>query len=174
MRGRHIGLGFFGLALLVTPLAGCSTAGFGVPGAFGPGPSPIAGAGIPETGNPEAMQALADARGHFRNNDFGDSAALYEKVVELTPKDPEGYVGLAASYDRLGRFDLADRAYATLYKLTGGTAQYYNNLGYSYLLRGNLAAAASSFRNASQLDPQNQIIANNLQILANAANGARA
>jgi Flp pilus assembly protein TadD len=174
MRRRHIGSGFFGLVLLALPLAGCSTAGFGVPGTFGPGPSPTASAGIPNSGNPVAMQALADARGHFRNNDFGDSAALYEKVVELTPKDPEGYVGLAASYDRLGRFDLADRAYGTLFKLTGGTAQYYNNLGYSYLLRGNLTAAAANFRSAQQLEPQNTVIANNLQILANAANGAKA
>jgi Flp pilus assembly protein TadD len=174
MHYHHIANGLFALALLVAPLAGCSSAGFGVPGTFGSGPAPGASAGIPNTGNPVAEQALADARGHFRNNDFGDSAALYEKVVELTPKNSEGYVGLAASYDRLGRFDLADRAYATLYKLTGGTAQYYNNLGYSYLLRGNLSAALGSFRSAQRLDPGNAVVANNLQILASASNEAKA
>ena len=47
-------------------------------------------------------------------------------------------MGLGASYDRLGRFDLSDRVYATLYPISGRTAQYYNNLGYSYMLRGNL------------------------------------
>jgi Flp pilus assembly protein TadD len=171
---HHFGIGFFALALVVAPLAGCSTAGFSEPSAFGSGPAPTASAGIPNLGDPVAEQALADARTHFRDSDFGDSAALYQKVVELSPKDPEGYVGLAASYDRLGRFDLSDRAYAALYKLTGGTAQYYNNLGYSYLLRGNLSAALGSFRSAQALDPTNLVVANNLQILASATAGARA
>lgn len=172
MHSRRFGL--FALIVLVLPLAGCSTAGFGVPGAFGPGPSPALAGGISATGNPVATRALADARGHFRNQDFGDSAMLYQKVVELAPQDPEGYVGLAASYDRLGRFDLADRAYATLYKLTGGNAQYYNNLGYSYLLRGNLSAALGSFRRAQALDPDNLVVANNLRLLASATSGTRA
>ena len=80
-----------------------------------------------------------------------------------------GYVGLGASYDRLGRFDLSDRVYETLYAMTGPTAQYYNNVGYSYMLRGNLTAALTNFRKASKLAPDNAVIANNLQILSNAA-----
>jgi Flp pilus assembly protein TadD len=166
--------GLFVLLVVALPLTGCSSAGFGVPGAFGPGPSPALQGGIAATGNPVATQALADARGHFRNQDFGDSAMLYQKVVELAPRDPEGYVGLAASYDRLGRFDLADRAYDTLFKLVGGTAQYYNNRGYSYLLRGNLSAALGSFRRAQALDPDNVVVANNLKLLASATSGTRA
>ena len=63
MRCLRIGTSLFALAMLVSPLAGCSTAGFGVPGAFGPGPSPIAGADVADPGNPVAQQALADARG---------------------------------------------------------------------------------------------------------------
>ena len=67
------------------------------------------------------------------------------------------------------RFDLSDRVYASLYKISGGTAQYYNNVGYSYMLRGNLTAALTNFRKAQKLDPDNAVIANNLQILANAS-----
>ena len=92
--------------------------------------------------------ALSAARDHFRNSDFGYSAALYKKVVELSPKNPEGYIGLGASYDRLGRFDLSDRVYASLFALSGGTAQYFNNVGYSYMLRGNLTSALTNFRKA--------------------------
>ena len=112
-----------------------------------------------------ADAALGEARDHFRNNDFGYSAALYKKVVELSPKDPQGYIGLGASYDRLGRFDLSDRVYATLYAITGETAQYDNNLGYSYMLRGNLTQALVSFRKAKALAPDSAVVANNLQIL---------
>jgi Flp pilus assembly protein TadD len=58
--------------------------------------------------------------------------------------------------------------YASLYKLSGGTAQYYNNLGYSYMLRGNLTQALANFRQAKSLAPDNAVVANNLAILANA------
>ena len=71
----------------------------------------------------------------------------------------------------VGRFDLSDRVYQSLYAISGPTAQYYNNVGYSYMLRGNLTLALSSFRKASKLDPQNVVVANNLQILANVAAG---
>lgn len=170
MRRRYVGSLGYGLlaaAMAVLPLAGCSTLDFAGPSAFGPNQQQVAD--LPDVGGYTADKALIDARSHFRNNDFGYSAALYKRVVELSPKNPEGYVGLGASYDRLGRFDLADSAYASLYALTGGTAQYYNNIGYSYMLRGNLTAALTSFRKAKAIDPSNVVVANNLQILANAA-----
>ena len=46
-------------------------------------------------------------------------------------------MGLAASYDQLGRFDFADRAYDQLLKVAGRKPQIVNNMGYSQLLRGN-------------------------------------
>ncbi len=158
------------VTIAVACLAACSTMDFGSgSGSSRFGPSQPDVAAIPDVGHYTADQALAQARAHFRNNDFGYSAALYKQVVALSPKDPEGYVGLGASYDRLGRFDLSDRVYASLYALSGGTAQYYNNLGYSNLLRGNLTAALTNFKLAKKLDPSNVVIADNLQVLANAA-----
>jgi len=169
---RRARVAFSGCVLAVAlvgalPLAGCST--FDGVSAFGSAQPPAAATDVADVGNLTADQALGQARGHFGNGDYGYSATLYKRVVELTPKDPEGYIGLGASYDRLGRFDLSDRVYASLYSLTGGTAQYYNNVGYSNLLRGNLSAALTDFRKAKKLDPENVVVANNLQILANAA-----
>ena len=166
-RGAVFG-GRLGVAVLaVSVLAGCSTFGLGSNSTFG-GKTPMAVAVISNIGDYNADRALTEARNHFRNNDFGYSAAFYKRVVDLSPKDPEGYVGLGASYDRLGRFDLSDRVYASLYSLSGGTAQYFNNVGYSYLLRGNLSAALTNFRKAQKLDPANVVIANNIQLLTNA------
>lgn len=153
-------------------LSGCSAGGFAGASAFGS--NKLAVAEISDIGSYTADSALAGAKAHFRNNDFGHSAALYKRAVELSPKTAEAYVGLGASYDRLGRFDLADRVYASLFKLTGGTAQYYNNLGYSNLLRGDLAAALTNFRKAQKLDPDNVIVANNIQMLSDAAAASRA
>jgi Flp pilus assembly protein TadD len=169
---RHIApplaRGLVALGLLLAPLYGCSSLDFG--SSFGGAPQPVAQ--LPDTGNMTADVALASARSHFRNSDFGYSAELYKKVVELSPKNPEGYVGLGASYDQLGRFDLSDRVYATLYKLTGGTTQYYNNLGYSYLLRGDTKSALANFRKANSIDPGNVVVANNLRLLASATGRA--
>ena len=154
------------LAVTALPLAGCSSTGIDALGAFGGGT--LQTSNLPDVANYDAARALTDARAHFRIGDFGYSAALYKRYVELTPNDPEGYVGLAASYDGLRRFDLADRVYASLYKLAGGTAQYYNNLGYSYMLRGDTTTALANLRKASQLDPKNLTVANNLKMLGNA------
>ena len=158
------------LAIALPLLAGCSS--MGSMSSFGGKQQQVAV--VANIGDYTADAALAEAKSHFKSGDFGYSAALYKRVVELSPKNAEGYVGLSASYDRLRRFDLSDRVYNALFDITGGTAQYYNNVGYSYMLRGNLTAALANFRKAQTLDPDNVVVANNLQILANAAAASRA
>jgi len=167
-----MGLGLALIAALGLPLSGCSSSGFGS-SAFGSNNAKIA-----ELRADEALTAdtaLLKARSHFRSNDFGYSAAYYKKAVELSPNNVEAYFGLGASYDRLGRFDLSDRVYAALLKVSGPTLQYHNNVGYSYMLRGDLKEALSNFRKARQIDPANIIVANNMQLLedATASAGAR-
>src|SRR5262249_38020468 len=46
-------------------------------------------------------------RGHF-----GIAELYFRDATEKAPKHPTAWIGLAAAYDRLARFDLADRAYA--------------------------------------------------------------
>lgn len=165
MRFGAVRVGGIALAMAAgVLLAGCSSIGSST---FGGNQLKVAE--ISNIGDYTADTALSEAKAHFRNSDFGYSAALYKRVVELSPKNPQGYVGLGASYDRLQRFDQADRVYASLYAISGGTAQYYNNVGYSYMLRGNLSAAVSNFRKAQKLDPDNVVIANNLQLITNSS-----
>jgi Flp pilus assembly protein TadD len=171
--GDHNKLRFGVAVALVAILAGCSSGNFGS-GASSFGSSKLQVAEVTDIGSYTAEGALKEARGHFRNRDFGYSAAFYKRAVELRPKDAEGYVGLGASYDRLKRFDLADRVYESLYKLSGGTVQYYNNVGYSQMLRGNLKGAYESFRKARSIDPGNVVVENNLALLARAADKAQA
>lgn len=174
MLRRYNEISRIGVAVaLVAILAGCSSANFGS-GASAFGSSKLKVAEVSDIGNYTADGALQQARGHFRNRDFGHSAAFYKRAVELRPKDAEGYVGLGASYDRMKRFDLADRVYASLFDLSGGTVQYYNNVGYSKMLRGDLKGAYDSFNKAKRIDPDNAVVENNLTILANAAAKARA
>ena len=102
---------------------------------------------------------------YFKKGSYGIANRYFRDAVEKTPEDAEAWIGLAASYDRLRRFDLADQAYATAIKLTGETVQILNDRGYSYLLRGDLAKARAKFLKACQLDPTNPTVVNNIQLL---------
>ena len=106
---------------------------------------------------------------HFNRGSYGLAQRYFKDAVEKAPKDVTAWIGLAASYDRLRRFDLADQAYGQAIRLGGVTVQVLNDQGYSYMLRGNLSAARRKFEQAYSLDPTNPVIANNLQLL----NGSR-
>jgi Flp pilus assembly protein TadD len=106
----------------------------------------------------------------FNRGSYGLSQRYFKDAVEKAPKDVTAWVGLAASYDRLRRFDLADQAYRQAIRLGGETVQVLNDQGYSYMLRGDLSAARRKFQKAYALDPTNITIVNNLELL----NGSRA
>ena len=102
---------------------------------------------------------------HYRENSFGLAEQHFRRAVEKGPKDLEAWVGLAASYDKLRRFDLADRAYAQAIRLAGPTPEILNNQGYSYLLRGDRQRARRTLLAAQAKDPGNPYIENNLNLL---------
>jgi Flp pilus assembly protein TadD len=102
---------------------------------------------------------------YFNRGIFGVAQQYFQAAVEKAPRDASAWVGLAASYDRLGRFDLADRAYREAIKLQGETTQILNNQGYSYMLRGKLSAAREKFKEAFQREPDNPTIENNINLL---------
>lgn len=111
-------------------------------------------------------QAVAEAKNQFRAENYGNAGALFYKATQLAPNDGGAWMGLAACSDRIHRFDLADRAYRQAFRLVGATPEYYNNVGYSYLLRGKLQNARSNFLKAYELAPNDPTVANNLQLLS--------
>ena len=102
----------------------------------------------------------------FGRGNYGLSERYFRDAVEKAPKDATAWIGLAASYDRLRRFNFADRAYAQAIGLIGETVQILNNQGYSYMLRGDLVRARRKFLKAYELDPTNPTIINNLELLS--------
>ena len=102
---------------------------------------------------------------HFNRGNYGIAERYFRDATEKAPKDPTAWIGLAASYDRIARFDLADRAYAYAIRLVGETTQILNNQGYSYMLRGDLVSARQKFMKAYEREPNNPTIANNLRLL---------
>jgi Flp pilus assembly protein TadD len=102
---------------------------------------------------------------HFNRGHFGIAERYFRDAVEKAPRDASAWIGLAASYDRLGRFDLADRAYNSAIRLIGETTAILNNRGYSFMLRGNIPAARREFLKALEREPGNPTILNNLKLL---------
>jgi Flp pilus assembly protein TadD len=80
---------------------------------------------------------LTAGKAQFREANYGLAERHFRKAVELRADNSEAWMGLAASYDQLGRFDFADRAYDQLLKVAGRRPEIVNNMGYSQLLRGN-------------------------------------
>lgn len=109
----------------------------------------------------------------FQAKNYGKSYAIYKKAVAVFPEDPAAWLGFAASSDMIGRFDSSDRAYSQLQKMIGNTAVYYNNIGYSHLLRGDLPAARRYFLKAYEIDPSNATTAENLELMKNSVKYAQ-
>jgi Flp pilus assembly protein TadD len=86
--------------------------------------------------NPAARDIDTGKR-QFRQANYGLAEKHFRKAVEIHAASPEAWMGLAASYDQLGRFDFADRAYEQLLKLAGRRPEIVNNIGYSHYLRGD-------------------------------------
>lgn len=189
-------------ALCLTALSGCGTADVGhsslaadgapataTDPAADPATSASASANLAAPAGPAAVSAsatdvsaalagsdpsddLSIAKKQYRQGNFGLAERYFRRAVEAHPRDGEAWLGLAAAYDRLKRFDLADRAYARVLTIVGPTAEVLNNEGYSYMLRGDYARARSKFAAARAADPKNPYVANNVRLLnVAAANG---
>jgi tetratricopeptide (TPR) repeat protein len=142
-------------------------------------PAPVISAPTPP---PDAQAVIPDpdsdlnrGKRQFRAGNFGLAERYFRRAVEAAPgdahRDAEAWLGLAACYDRLRRFELADRSYGQALKILGPTAELLNNQGYSYLLRGDYHRARIKLAAAHDRDPNNAYIQNNLDLLDRSARG---
>jgi len=120
---------------------------------------------VPLHGELPQDQPLQLAQRHYAKGDYGLAERNFRAAVEANPKRSEAWLGLAASYDRLRRFDLAARAYQRVLSLEGRNAAVLNNLGYHHMLRGNLKKARAYLQEAARKDPGNPLIQGNLYLL---------
>jgi tetratricopeptide (TPR) repeat protein len=132
-----------------------------------PGPSgePVAPLSHPGLAGDDPNDDVQRGKKYFRSNNFGLAEKSFRTAVEKHPNDAGAWVGLAASYDRLHRFDLADRAYAAALRLVGPTAELLNDQGFSYMLRGDYTRAHKKLQEAQAKDPANPYVQANLQLL---------
>lgn len=137
------------LLLLALPLGGCETFGAKV-------------AVVEEIAAVQPQTFTIDGKNQFVAGNYGLAAEAFMRAVERDPADAEAWLGLGASHDQLRRFDLADRDYAQVERLSGKSAALLNNRGYSYIMRGEFAKARAQLNAARALDPENPDIQINL------------
>lgn len=135
-------------------------------------PPPNGPAGDVLVGN-NPKDDLALGKKHYREQNYGHAERYFRRSVEANPRNAEAWMGLAASYDRLRRFELADRAYDQALAILGPAPELLNNHGYSYLLRGDYKKARVKLMAAKAKDPSNPYIQNNIELLDDSVRNAR-
>ena len=157
------------LAILLLPvLAACQTTDL-VGAAKGDGTSVTASTGnaLDNAARPKpGDEDLKLGKEHFRNANFGLAEKHFRQAAEQSQDSLEALVGLAAAYDQLGRFELADRAYAEAVRIGGPSSVILNNRGYSYYLRRDFKRARADFQQALRRDPENAMAKRNLALLS--------
>lgn len=126
--------------------------------------------GVPAATEPgllgsEPADDLSTGKKYYRAGNYGMAERYFRRAAETHPRDAEVWLDLAASYDRLRRFDLADRAYAQATLIAGPTVEIINNQGYSYMLRGDAKRARANLIAAQRKAPENKYVENNLRLL---------
>ncbi|MFY9695637.1 MAG: tetratricopeptide repeat protein [Xanthobacteraceae bacterium] len=144
------------------------------PAESGPSGEPVAPLSKPGTLGDDPNDDVQLGKKYFRANNFALAENHFQSAVEKHPNDAEAWIGLAASYDRLRRFDLADRAYAQVIRLIGPTVEVLNDEGFSYMLRGDYQRAYKLLNQAQAKDPGNPYVQANLKLLADAYRGHKA
>src|SRR5580704_1971701 len=76
-----------------------------------PVPNPVTGQNPGDVKYYPSYQPVRLGTQRFYDGNFGLAQQYFQDAVEKSPEDVMAWIGLAASYDRLGRFDLADHAY---------------------------------------------------------------
>ncbi len=128
-----------------------------------------------------SMQEFSDARAiapnagvsdyevgklHFAEGRIGLALKSFRQAMREDPTSVPTLNALAASYDRIQRFDLAEVYYGKALAIEPRSAQTLNNIGYSMLLRGDRTEALAFFEKAKAIDPRNMVVAANMARLA--------
>ena len=108
-----------------------------------------------------------DAERAFHRGNYGVAETHYRTIVARDEGDVDAWVGLGASYDMLGRFDLADQAYQKALATGKKRAAVLNNMGYSHYLRGDRKKALDALYKAKNLEPGNRRIQGNIELVTN-------
>lgn len=94
-------------------------------------------------GSQSADFRVNEARAHFALGNVALAAEGFRRALRESPDSVDALNGLAACYDRMGRFDLSRSYYEKALALSPGDARLYANLALSLDLQGERQEATS-------------------------------
>jgi tetratricopeptide (TPR) repeat protein len=107
---------------------------------------------------------LERGRGLVASGQYGLAIDALSEVVRTDPQNVKALNLLAVTYAHLKRFDLADRYHEQALLIDPNSVAALNNLGYSYLVRGNAARAIGLLERAAAVKGGNAVVSANLAL----------
>lgn len=105
-----------------------------------------------------------EGRVNFTSGRYGLAAKAFHTSLLLEGRRADTYNALGATYDKLSRFDLAQRYYKSALDLDPSSPTTLNNFGYSLFLQGKHLEAVHFFERARRHDGKSAVIQSNLRL----------
>jgi Flp pilus assembly protein TadD len=119
---------------------------------------PLLAADAPETKLPklsdEARGAAQKGVAEFRNGDFKEAKAEFQKLTELAPDHPMGWANLGSAEFRLGEVDQAEEHLKKAVRLDPTAQQAWLTLGIINYQKDEMDAGLAALSQAVYLDPR--------------------
>ena len=112
--------------------------------------------------------ALAIARLTERQGDPGDAKRQYLRYIEKHPEHPVPHHRLGVMAAKEAKYEEAEARFTKAAQLSKPSAELLSDLGYLYYLQSRMPEAERLLRQASQLEPSNQTVHNNLALVLGA------
>ena len=104
---------------------------------------------------PEARDAIEQGLAQFRDNKFDEAEKTFQKVTEMVPNHPVGWINLGSVEYRLGQLDEAERSLRKAVHLDPEVAQTWLTLGIVSYNKDEPEAALAALSQAVYLDSSN-------------------
>jgi tetratricopeptide (TPR) repeat protein len=107
---------------------------------------------------------VEQGRAFLVTGQYGLAVDALSRVLHDQPANVRALNLIAEAYDRLHRYDLADRYHAEALEIDPNSLAALNNWGFSYLVRGDRARAKGLLARAEAIKSDNPVVLANLQL----------
>ena len=112
----------------------------------------------------DVQDPVANGRALLVTGQYGLAIDALSRVLHDDPSNVRALNLIAEAYDRLHRYDLADRYHARALEVDPNSVAALNNWGFSYLVRGNKARAVELLERAEAIKRDQPIVLANLKL----------
>jgi tetratricopeptide (TPR) repeat protein len=112
----------------------------------------------------DVHEPIEQGRAFLVTGQYGLAVDALSRVLHDQPASVRALNLIAEAYDRLHRYDLADRYHVEALAIDPNSLAALNNWGFSYLVRGDRARAKGLLERAEAIKSDNPVVLANLQL----------